>query len=416
MLLQALLLPFIAALENGLARTPPMGWNNWNAYGCAINESIVLENAKVIVSSGLRDIGYTYIVIDDCWSTMSRDPTTHELIADPVKFPRGMKALADELHTMDLRLGLYADAGVYTCARYPGSLGYEELDARTFAGWNVDYLKVDNCNNAGQSGTPKLSHDRYKAFSDAVLHTGREMIFSMCNWGEDYSWNWLSTIANAGRMSGDVSDTFDRFDDRCPCETFDCVGLQGHHCSIMNIIEKAAPIGQKAHIGAWLDMDILEVGNGQCTRDEYVTHFSMWALLKSPLMLGNKLMEVDEETMSIIANKEIIAINQDALGKPAVRVYKNGTGVSNNIQIYLGELSDGYVVALLNSRSTEQRITASFDTLFIDFPDQVKKTFHVRDLWQHRGIGPASGSISATVRSHSTHVYKLTNAHVHTDL
>ena len=246
-----------------------------------------------------------------------------------------MAYVGGQLHSMGLGFGMYSSAGKFTCAQYAGSLGHETQDAQTFASWGVDYLKYDNCYNEGQEGTALISYNRYKTMSDALNATGRPILYSMCNWGQDNPWDWAQTIANSWRMSGDIYDSFDRPDVRCPCTTYDC-SLQGFHCSVTNILNKAAPVLQKSQPGAWNDLDGLEVGNSGMTDDEYKAHFSMWyvcpsllgssqesyvpdldvhrALVKSPLIMGSDITSMTAETLSIYSNAAIIAVNQDPLG------------------------------------------------------------------------------------------------------
>ncbi|ORY86206.1 alpha-galactosidase [Protomyces lactucae-debilis] len=396
------------ALDNGLARTPQMGWNNWNAYGCDINETIILENAHALVDTGLKDLGYNYLVMDDCWSLKHRSPTG-QLIPDPAKFPSGITALVNQIHSLGLLFGMYADAGLMTCGMYPGSLGYEQQDAQQFAAWQIDYLKYDNCYNQGESG-PHRSFERYKAMSDALNATGRPILYSMCNWGENYTPNWATTIANSFRISGDVGDSFDRFDARCPCQTFECESIQGYHCSFMNIIEKVVPYGQKAHPGAWNDMDILEIGNGGASVVEYKTQFSLWAINKSPLLLGNKLHSMTQETLEIVSNEEVIALSQDPMGRPAVRIWRKeaSTGTPGNVQLWSGELAqDAQVVAILNATPEEMRIEVTFADIFLDARDKVNQAFHVRDLWLHENLGIHTHHLVATVPAHGTALFKL---------
>lgn len=244
------------------------------AYGCDIDAETLLDTAEKIVDFGLRDLGYKYVILDDCWSDMERSDNG-SLVANSTKFPDGIKAVADQIHDMGLLFGMYSSAGLYTCAQYPASLGHEEQDAQTFADWGVDYLKYDNCYNQGQEGNSQITFNRYNAMSQALNKTGRPILYSMCNWGIDYPWNWAQTMANSWRMSGDVYDSFDRPDDRCPCTTYNCQ-LAGFHCSIMNIIGKVASFPDKGQPGGWNDMDALEVGNGGMSDDEYKVHFSMW--------------------------------------------------------------------------------------------------------------------------------------------
>jgi len=247
------------AYDNGLAVTPQMGWNTWNYFGCSISEDTILGAAKKIVSLGLKDYGYEYVLMDDCWHASTRDPDTGAPRADPQKFPTGIKALSQEIHALGLKIGIYSDAGSKTCAGRFGSLGYEDIDAKTYAEWGIDYLKYDNCFNEGQSGTPLISYNRYKKMSDALNATGRPILYSICNWGDDQPWNWAPIIANSWRMSGDIYDVFNRLDDRCPCDDMLNCKLPGFHCSVARIIDYAAPLGQKAGSGQWNDLDMLEV-------------------------------------------------------------------------------------------------------------------------------------------------------------
>ena len=211
--------------------------------------------------------------MDDCWSDGRFENGT--LRPNATRFPNGIGYVADKVHAQGYKWGMYSSAGRYTCAQYEASLGRETEDANTFASWGVDYLKYDNCFNQGQEGTSKLSFDRYKIMSDALNHTGRPIFYSLCNWGTDYPWDWGQTIANSWRATGDIYDSFDRADPRCPCETWDCA-LPGFHCSVMNILNKAAPIVDKGRPGGWNDLDSLEVGNSGMSEDEYILHFTMW--------------------------------------------------------------------------------------------------------------------------------------------
>lgn len=266
-----------ASSYNGLNLVPQMGWNNWNAFHCDVNESLLINTANDMINYGLRDLGYNHIVLDDCWSVgrnesgyLVADGKSHphlrqymnaDIFTDN-KFPSGMKAIADQMHDLGFKFGMYSSAGVLTCGRYPGSLGYEQKDADLWASWGVDYLKYDNCFNQGQSGTPKLSFDRYKVMSDALNSTGREIVYAMCNWGNDDPYDWAYRIANSGRMSGDIYDSFNRPDDRCPCKEAIGCAWPGFHCSVMNILNKMPTITSRTMSGYFNDMDMLEVGNG----------------------------------------------------------------------------------------------------------------------------------------------------------
>lgn len=204
------------ASDNGLAVTPQMGWNTWNAFACDVDEALLDTSAHAIVDLGLRDIGYQYVILDDCWSNGRNTSGNGSLIVDTAKFPRGMAAVGNDIHELGLKFGMYSDAGRYTCGGYEGSLGHEAVDAQTFANWGVDYLKYDNCYNQGQAGTQYLSRSRYNVMSEALNATGRPILYSLCNWGEDYPGNWGSVIANSWRISGDIYDSFDQPDARCP--------------------------------------------------------------------------------------------------------------------------------------------------------------------------------------------------------
>lgn len=302
--------PATAASFNGLAVTPQMGWNTWNAFACDVDAELIEFAARQIVDLGLRDIGYEYVILDDCWSTGRNTSGNGSIIVNTSIFPNGVAAVADDIHSLGLKFGMYSDAGRYTCGQYEGSLGHEEVDAQTFANWGVDYLKYDNCYNEGNAGTQYLSRNRYDTMSKALNASGRPILYSLCNWGEDYPWNWFvpplppspllrslvalpgialltldfrgSTIANSWRISGDVYDSFDKPDDRCPCDgpdAFDCA-LPGFHCSTLNILNKASFIVSKAQSGGWNDLDMLTVGLGGQTDAEYVTLFSMWCAVK----------------------------------------------------------------------------------------------------------------------------------------
>lgn len=375
------------AKDDGLARTPPMGWNSWNFFACDITQDTILKAAQALVDTGLKDLGYEYVIMDDCWHAPARSSRRpHPPVADPIRFPDGIKALADKIHALGLKIGIYSSAGTKTCAGQFGSLGYEEIDAKTYAEWGIDYLKYDNCYNEGQAGYDLVSYNRYAKMSRALSDTGRPILYSLCNWGEDHTWNWAPTIAHTWRMSGDIMDSYDAYDDRCPCESMIDCKLPGFHCSMTRILEYAAPLVQKAGAGQWNDLDMLEVGNGGMTTDEYKTHFAMWAVIKSPLILGNDLTKMDEVTKAIITNKWLIKINQDRVALPVNRVrksiIKNPHGeVTGNVQVWSGPLKDGAVVAIVNT--TPEKYMMRYQ--LVDVYPQAKKTtsnrYSVLDAW-----------------------------------
>ncbi|KAJ6261042.1 hypothetical protein Dda_3707 [Drechslerella dactyloides] len=398
----AILLQGAEAVDNGLALTPQMGWNTWNTFGCNIDESIIIGAAKALKDLRLDEYGYHYVVMDDCWSLHKRNGTGY-LQYDPRKFPNGIKHLADEIHAMGLGFGMYSSAGKLTCGRYPGSLHFEEKDADLFAEWGVDYLKYDNCHNEGQSGTPLISFERYERMSRALNATGRPILYSMCNWGEDSPWDWAPSIANSWRMSGDIVNVFDRYDDRCPCEDYIC-RLPGHHCSIMNIINKAAPLGQKAHAGGWNDLDMLEVGNDNLDYEEQKLHFTIWAMVKSPLIMGHDIMQTSEETMRILTNTDILDLNQGRW-HTGFRSYKK-----EKSQLWLQDSKDqtgNMAVALINNGDEDGEFTIDFKDIFLDEWNRRKVGYEVTDLWTKESLGIVEDKLVVKVKRHSVFAGKM---------
>ncbi|KAH7321917.1 glycoside hydrolase family 27 protein [Rhexocercosporidium sp. MPI-PUGE-AT-0058] len=377
------------------------GGDNWNALGCNVLEDLFVETANLIIDYGPKDLGYHYIVLDDCWSVGRNESNNNSLIADPKKFPRDMAAVADDIHELGLGFGMYSSAGKYTCGRYAGSLRYEEVDAKTWAEWGVDYLKYDNCYNEGQAGDQKISEARYATMAKALNATGRPILYSLCNWGEDYPWNWGATIANSWRTSGDVFDYWDTHDARCPCEGADSwnCGLPGFHCSITNIMNKAAFIVSKAQPGAWENLEMLEVGNGAMTDTEYVAHFSMF---------------IAPADLSILSNAAVIAVNQDPLGSSASRRWMRVPGSkdpysgpalqlwSGNLQSTTGGDHDDMLVLMINGLGQTTTMNASLaDIVANSGPNgkapQLQMSWEVRDLWANRMTNAtAIGIISAS--------------------
>ncbi|CAG8977374.1 hypothetical protein HYALB_00007004 [Hymenoscyphus albidus] len=414
----------VNAVDNGLARTPQMGWNNWNAFACDVSEELLVQTADLIVGYGLRDLGYEYVVLDDCWSAGRNASNNNTLIPDPIKFPRGMSAVAEDMHVLDLKFGMYSDAGRYTCGMYEGSLGHETTDANTFASWGVDYLKYDNCYNEGYAGNQAISSERYRTMGDALNATGRPILYSLCNWGEDYPWNWGSTIANSWRMSGDIFDMWDKYDARCPCEGKDAWNceLPGFHCSITNIMNKVSFIVSKAQPGAWNDLDMLEVGNGGMTDDEYVAHFSMWSVAKSPLLIGADIRKILPQDLAILNNAAVIAVNQDPMGQSAGRRWmyeteENGPGA---IQLWTGNLRsttggrwNDMVVLLINGKDRAIEMNATLIDIFSDVrpkgkPAQASMAWEVRDLWADRMSTEKAAAIIAAAKGNSTVPFNAT--------
>ena len=396
-----------SAFDNGLGKKPQMGWNSWNKFGCDINETVILSTAQKMKELGLLEYGYEYIVMDDCYALKQRDPVTHKIVEDPDKFPNGILDLSNKIHDLGFKFGMYSSAGKYTCAGYPGSLHYEEIDADTFANdWEIDYLKYDNCFNEGNSGTAKISYERYNNMSQALLNTGRPIFYSLCQWGEDHVWDWGSTLANSWRISGDIYDNFDRYDDRCPCETYECPGLQGYSCSINNILEKAVPLGQKAsEFLGWNDLDSLEVGNGGMTTSEYKAHFTLWAILKSPLVLGNDVPGMSDEASALVTNKAIIAINQGG-SRPANRMWKRKTE-GGYLHLFTNLLNNGTtVVTLYNSGDAVKDTTVEFSDIFFGDKKSAAKSYTFSELWTNDTF-TAEKKFKTDIGEHSVKIWWL---------
>ena len=283
---------YINPLDNGLGLTPQMGWNTWNKFACAINETLIYDSIDAFVKSGLVEAGYKYINLDDCWQK-SRDEN-NMIVPDNVTFPNGIEPLVKYAHRKGLYFGLYSSAGNYTCQGRPGSLDYEKEDAEQYAKWEVDYLKYDNCGNKGIS-----SLIRYPKMRDALNKTNRPIFYSLCQWGQEKVATWAGEVGNSWRTTGDIWDSWD---------------------SMINIIDENDKWYQYAGPGAWNDPDMLEVGNGGMTLIEYKTHFALWAISKAPLLIGCDITKMSEEIKNILTNPEVIAVNQDKLGQQGHKI------------------------------------------------------------------------------------------------
>ena len=367
---------------NGLALTPPMGWNSWNKFACNVNEQTVRDTADAMVSSGMRDAGYQYVVIDDCWHG-PRDANGF-ITADAQKFPSGIKTLADYVHSRGLKFGIYSDAGRLTCGGRPGSQGHEYQDALTYASWGVDYLKYDWCNTGDRN-----AQEAYAVMADALRRSGRPIVFSMCEWGTAKPWLWAKNTGNLWRTTGDIFDSFDKQDD----------AHKSWAHTVLEIVDLNEPLWSHAGPGHWNDADMLEVGNGGMAPNEYRAHFSLWAMMASPLMAGNDVAHMDEATRSILLNKDVIAVDQDKLGVQGHRVWKNG-----DREIWLKTLADGGVAVLLFNRG-QQAATISATAEQIGWP--AKERVRVRDLWAHRDVRLRRGALTATVEPHGVAMFRL---------
>ena len=293
-----------------LALTPPMGWNSWNKFGCNVSEDMIKGMADAMVKSGMKDAGYQYVVIDDCWQ-VSRDQDGN-IVADPQRFPSGIKALADYVHSLGLKFGIYSDAGSKTCAKRPGGLGHEYQDALKYAAWGVDYLKYDWCNTTTQDARASYANMR-----NALDASGRPIVLSICEWGTAKPWLWGKEVGgNLWRTTGDIQD---RWSGKKEWEPGNCCSY-----GVTAILDAEDEIYSYAGPGHWNDPDMLEVGNGGMTTNEYRSHFSFWTLLAAPLIAGNDLRDMKPEIHDILTNKEVIAVDQDSLGRQGRRVWKNG--------------------------------------------------------------------------------------------
>jgi alpha-galactosidase len=355
---------------DGLALTPPMGFNNWNTTHCRaeFNEAMVKGIADIFVSKGLKAAGYQYVNIDDCWALPQRDGNG-KLVPDPKRFPNGIKAVADYVHSKGLKFGIYTSAGTKTCnkAGFPGALGHEYSDARQFADWGVDYLKYDNCNNQGVD-----AKKRYTTMRDALKATGRPIVYSICEWGQNKPWEWAGNVGHLWRTTGDISDRWS---------------------SMVSIMKKNLPLAPYAKPGNWNDPDMLEVGNGGMTGTEYRTHFSMWSIMAAPLLIGSDLRKVSQETFEILGNREVIAVDQDPLGKQGKVLSSEG-----GRWVVAKEMADGSrAVALFNESASTQRISTTAKAVGLPEAD----AYTVRDLWKHETSNSA-GTISASVPAHGT--------------
>ncbi|MEV4316680.1 NPCBM/NEW2 domain-containing protein [Actinocrispum sp. NPDC049592] len=365
---------------NTLAKTPPMGWNSWNKFNCDINEAKIRSAADGLVSSGMRDAGYKYVNIDDCWAERDRDASGN-LVPHRTKFPNGIKPIADYVHGLGLKLGIYSSAGDRTCTGpsgvgpQPGSIGHEQQDATLWASWGIDYLKYDNCGDHKGLSAPQ----RYEAMGRALQATGRDIVYSICNWGQEDPWLFGSTVrGNLWRSTGDISDNWG---------------------SVTSLLDQQKGLEPFARPGAWNDPDMLEVGNGGMTDAEYRSHFSLWSLLNSPLIAGNDLAAMSSATRTILTNADIIAVNQDFGGSQGrlLRDYGNGT------QIWGKAMADGSVVAVLFNRNNS---TSSVSTSAAEIGLGGSSSYHLKELWS-KAESDTTGAISASVAAHGVAVYRV---------
>ena len=368
-----------------IKNTPPMGWNSWNTFGADINEQLIFDTADKMVETGLSALGYEYLVIDDCWALKERDENGR-LVADPQKFPHGMKAVADYAHSKGLKFGMYSCAGYLTCAAYPGSFEYEFIDAKTFAEWGVDFLKYDYCYHSS------VIHGKYlyRRMGLALKNCGRDILFSACTWGADNTAEWIrETSANMWRSTGDVFDNWE---------------------TIKSIIEQQEAILPYGGAGSFNDMDMLVVGmygkgnvGLQGLNDtQYKTHFSIWALLGSPLMIGCDVRNMNKETFDILSNEELIKINQDA---DCRQVFKLSLYSGNNIKAYARNLENGDIaVGFFNL--TDKKVTVKFLLDELGLPISTGKTLEMHEVWNGETVTVKNGTLIKNIEAFDSLVYR----------
>lgn len=368
-----------------LAQRPPMGWNSWNTFGSNINEDLIKETADAIVATGLKDAGYEYVVIDDCWSLRKRD-ADGRIVADPEKFPSGMKALADYVHSKGLKFGMYSCAGTKTCAGYPGSFDHEFVDAKTFADWGVDFLKYDFCYKPRLANGPIL----YNRMGMALKASGREILFSACNWGADDVGKWIrSTGAHMYRSTGDINDSFKSFKDIAMSQ----INLLSH-----------------SGIGCYNDIDMLicgmygsgNVAYGGCSDLEYRTHFALWCLFASPLMIGCDVRNMSDATLSLLKNEALLAINQDEEARPPFLV--SGNPDSNRVIMFRHLSNNEYITALFNFDDKDGYVYGEFYDIGLTVGSGYGLQF--TDIFTGEDIGTFTENAGAHIKAHDCKIYK----------
>lgn len=436
------LLPAALGLElpNNVGKLPALGWNSWNAYACDVDQAKILQAANAMVDLGFKDAGYEYVVLDDCWSEMDgRDAVTSRIKPNMTKFPDGMNGTAAHVHDLGLKWGMYSSAGTMTCGHYPGSLGYEMIDAQTFAEWGVDYLKYDNCfpppewiddcfacngdpsfdsigkvngsctkdtpptpyyswNNTsphcayefpvdGVNYTAKYTALKFKIMEAALHAQNRTILFSLCEWGVDEPWTWANATGNSWRMSNDINDSWER---------------------ILQILNVNSFLLDYTDFWGRNDPDMLEVGNGNLTLQEEHSHFGLWAMMKGPLLMGTDLTKLSKEQIDVLQNKHLLAFNQDAIvGQPA-KPYKWGinpdwTFNSTYPAMYWsGASSNGTMVAMFNPTNNTVAMTADYG----EIPELEKGgCYDITEVWSGKNMGCKENSVKVDVAAHDTAIF-----------
>ncbi|MFH6985704.1 glycoside hydrolase family 27 protein [Marinoscillum luteum] len=384
---------FLAGAQkfDGLALTPPMGWNSWNKFSCDMTESLIRETADAMVASGLKDAGYEYIVIDDCWHG-ERDSLGF-IQPDPVRFPSGIKALADYIHSKGLKFGIYSDAGWQTCGGRPGSRGREYQDAQRYASWGVDYLKYDWCNTEGLK-----AEGAYLTMRNALHEAGRPIVLSICEWGDNQPWEWAGPIGHLWRTTGDIYNCFD------------CEYNHGTWSSwgVLQILDMRKDIRKYAGPDHWNDPDMMEIGNGM-TVNEDRAHFSLWAMMAAPLIAGNDLRNMSPETIAILTNKEVIAIDQDSLG---VQGFKHID--DENFEVWVKPLAKGDLAVCFLNRAVEP-LDLNFDWKSNPMKDPdfdytfdfTRNTYDLLNVWSGKQQGTTKKVLKASIPGHDVLMFRL---------
>jgi alpha-galactosidase len=376
----------------GLAKTPQMGWNSWNKFGCNVSEQLIRETADAMVSSGMRDAGYRYINIDDCWHG-ERDARGF-IQANKERFPSGMKALSDYVHSKGLKLGIYSDAGFKTCGGKPGSRGYEYQDALTYAEWGVDYLKYDWCNVTGLK-----AEGAYLTMREALRKAGRPILFSLCEWGDNKPWLWAKDVGNSWRTTGDIVNCFDCVEDHGTWKSW----------GVLQILDMQKDLRQYAGPDHWNDMDMLEVGNGMPVNEDRA-HFSIWVMMASPLISGNDLRSMSKETTALLTNKSVLAVSQDALGVQAFKY-----AAREGVEYWFKPLANDEWALMVLNRNKDAR-QATFDWKAETVADDLSKRdaafattrYKLRNLWNGQFEGNTGKVLRATVPGHDVLLLRLT--------
>lgn len=387
------LVPSLRAQKfDNIANTPPMGWNSWNTFKTDISEQLIKDIADAYTTYGLKEAGYQYIVIDDGWMEMERDAQGN-LVPNAKKFPNGIKTVVDYVHEKGLRFGIYNCAGAKTCAGYPGSRGHEYQDARTYASWGVDYLKYDWCN------TEKLNAEgAYVTMRDALYAAKRPMVFSICEWGDNMPWLWGKEIGHLWRTTGDIANCWNCEDDHGTWSSW----------GVLRIVNMRKDIRQYSGPGHWNDPDMMEVGNGMSTSEDRA-HFSLWCMLAAPLMMGHDVRSMKKETLEILTNTEVIAIDQDTLGVEGFRYT-----VTDSVEVWVKPLvNEQWAVCFLNLKKEDTQFSFNWadhsvaDELSKKVLNTKNKQYKIRDLWTKRDVGTTKQRLTVPIKSHDVVMLKL---------